>query len=87
MNRTYLPAATDEILYSIRVLMFFSVVLVGYSLSRPLSTSQEQDLPAANDTTLQPWQEKASAKAIERYAASQGRKWQKWNEAMFERSD
>ena len=32
------------------------------------------------------WQRKASERAIERYAATQDKKWRRWNEAMFERS-
>ena len=36
---------------------------------------------------LAPWQKKASEKAVKRYAEAQGKKWQRWNEAMFEASN
>jgi len=32
-----------------------------------------------------PRQKEWSDKAIQKYAAAQGKKWQKWNEAMFEK--
>ncbi|MBN1189181.1 MAG: hypothetical protein JXA46_05455 [Dehalococcoidales bacterium] len=36
---------------------------------------------------LPPWQKRASQKAIVRYSATQEKKWRRWNEAMFERSE
>jgi len=97
MNQTIGPANTGDILYFMRVTLFITLLCMGYSLSRPTSAKgKEQDLllPAtagarSEDTEwpdLPPWQRKASEKAIERYAATQDKKWRRWNEAMFERS-
>jgi hypothetical protein len=83
---------TSDLLYSMRVLLFITLLCVGYSLSQPNSTGsdKEQDL-LLRDTTevrpsLSPWQRQASDKAIAKYAESQDKKWRRWNEAMFERS-
>ena len=39
------------------------------------------------ETTVTPQEQQWANKAISRYAAAQEKKWQRWNEAMFERSD
>ncbi len=43
---------------------------------------QDPDTDVANQR-----QQEWADKAVSRYAAAQGKKWQRWNEAMFERSD
>jgi hypothetical protein len=97
MNQTFGPANTGDILYFMRVMLFIAFWSMGYELSRPRPASnKEQDLLLADTTRpgsqdperpdLPPWQRKASKKAIERYAATQDKKWRRWNEAMFERS-
>jgi hypothetical protein len=66
-----------------------------YELSQPVPARNEgmsKLLPAGLATdpaeakwpSLQPWQRKASRKAVERYADAQEKKWGHWNEAMFE---
>ena len=86
-----------DVFYFMRVLLFIALLSMGYALSQPqpaarkeqdllLSTSAEPSLPEQQWPPLLPWQRKASEKAIERYAGSQEKKWQRWNEAMFERS-
>jgi len=95
MNQIIEPANTSDILYSTRVMLFITMLCMGYELSRPIpAVSKERELllPATISPSdleweeLPSWQRKASAKAIERYTAAQEKKWRRWNEAMFERS-
>lgn len=86
---------TGDFLYFMRVLLFIGFLSIGYSLSQPkpagnknpalLPASTNPDSPEQEWTGLPPWQMRASEKAVERYAAAQEKKWQRWNEAMFER--
>ena len=80
-----------------RVTLFIALLCMGYSLSRPTTASNKEPdllLPATTGAGsedkewagLPQWQRKASEKAIERYAATQDKKWRRWNETMFERS-
>jgi len=96
MNQPVVPVGAGDILYSARVMLFIMLLCMGYELSRPVSTISK-GLETMPDTIvgsspldrnwggLPPWQKKASEKAIERYTAAQEKKWQRWNEAMFER--
>ena len=87
---------TGDMLYFMRVLLFIALLSMGYELSRPLTDNKKEQELLLTDTAgpeqntewpgLLPWQRKASDKAITRYAKAQGKKWQRWNEAMFERS-
>ena len=82
---------TVEVLYFMRVLLFVALLSMGYALSRPNDAGNKgQDLLSRNTIqgsgSLPPWQRRASAKAVARYAESQEKKWRRWNEAMFERS-
>jgi len=94
MNAPAIPANTGDILYPTRVMLFITLLCMGYVLSRPVPVSKERELllPATLSPTepewegLPPWQRTASMKAIERYTATQEKKWRRWNEAMFERS-
>ncbi len=105
MNQPIVPAnigsasslQAGDILYFMRVLLFITLLCMGYSLSRPTpAKGKEQDmlLPATAGAGsedkewagLPSWQKKASEKAVISYAAAQEKKWQRWNEAMFERS-
>jgi len=94
MNQPTGPANTGDILYSTRVMLFITLLCMGYDLSRPIpAVSKERELllPATISPSdpewegLPPWQRKASKKAIEKYAVTQEKKWRRWNEAMFER--
>ena len=90
MNQVVGPGNTGDVLYFMRVLLFITLMSMGYALSRPNHVNKEQDL-LSPDTIQEPdslpqWQRRASAKAVARYAESQERKWRHWNEAMFERS-
>ena len=40
-----------------------------------------------SEETLNPREKEWTEKAIKKYADAQEKKWQNWNEAMFERSD
>ena len=95
MNQPTGPANNGDILYSTRVMLFITLLCMGYELSRPIpAVSKERELllPATVSPSdpewegLPPWQRKASNKAIEKYAVTQEKKWRRWNEAMFERS-
>jgi len=95
MIQPAIPANTGDILYPTRVMLFITLLCVGYELSRTIpavSKEREPLLPATVSPAepewegLPPWQRKSSMKAIERYAATQEKKWRRWNEAMFERS-
>jgi hypothetical protein len=98
INQAVGQGNTGDILYFMRVLLFTSFLLMGYELSRPnpSGSDKEQDLllsdipaPGSQEqdwSGLPPWQRKVSDRAIEKYAEAQGRKWRRWNEAMFERS-
>ncbi len=84
-----------DILYFVRVTLFIWLLCTGYVLSQP---SSKKEALLLRDTTgasprdrdwsgLPLWQQKASEKAAARYAETQGKKWRRWNDAMFERSD
>ena len=66
---------------------------MGYAFSRPYSSdSKDEDILFLDNMVpdfpeILPWQRKASEKAVEKYAAAQDKKWQRWNEAMFERKE
>ena len=93
MNQAIGPGSSGDIPYFMRVLLFTTFLLMGYELSRPnpSGSDKEQDplLPdiAQERPSLPPWQMKASEKAVVKYAESQEKKWHRWNEAMFERSN
>ena len=97
MNQPIGLGNPGDILYFMRVTLFVTLLCMGYSLSRPTPAgNKERELllpatagggsPDQEWAGLPPWQRKASEKAIERYAATQDKKWRRWNEAMFERS-
>ena len=97
MNQPIVLANTGDTLYFMRVTLFIMLLCMGYSLSRPtLAGNKERELllpattgPGSREqewADLPQWQRQASGKSIERYAATQDKKWRKWNEAMFERS-
>ena len=80
-----------------RVTMFIAFLCMGYTLSQPIPAgNKERELllpatagggsPDQEWAGLPPWQRKASEKAIEKYAATQEKKWRRWNDAMFEKS-
>jgi hypothetical protein len=77
------------------MLLVAALLRMGYELSRPLLAEHGDSallLPASSGVhppeeqwpSLQPWQRKASQKAVDNYAAIQERKWHRWNEVMFE---
>jgi len=89
-------ANPGDILYFMRVTLFITLLCMGYSLSHPTPAGNKERELLLLDTSrlsqdhewagLPSWQRQASEKAIERYAATQEKKWRRWNEAMFERS-
>jgi len=95
MNQTIGPGNPGDISYFMRVTLFVALLCMGYSLSRPANKADHDLLlPATTEAVsrdkdwagLPQWQRKASEKATEKYAATQEKKWRRWNEAMFERS-
>ena len=96
INQTTGPGNTGDFLYFMRVLLFIAFLSMGYTLGQPKSASNKNPALLPSSTNLDSvekewadlpmWQQKASEKAVERYAATQEKKWRRWNEAMFERS-
>jgi len=91
-HRTY----AEDPIYFMRVYLFVMMLSTAYALSQPIPSGRaEADslLPATTLKTssnqgwgeLPSWQREASAKAVEKYATTQEKKWRRWNEAMFER--
>lgn len=98
ISQPSVTANTADILYSTRALLFVMLLCLGYSLSRPTPVANQESYFLMASTTgsglldkkwpdLPAWQKAASRKAIEKYAGSQEKKWRRWNEVMFERSD
>ena len=97
MNQPAGPVNTGDIIYPVRVMIFITLLCIGYELSRPvpakktepellLAATAGESSPEEYDWEgLPPWQKKASEKAIEMYAATQEKKWRRWNKAMFEK--
>ena len=93
-QRTY----AEDPIYFMRVYLFVMMLGMAYTLSRPISSSDAEEVKLllytiGNRSTKQgwgnlpSWQKEASEKAVEKYAATQEKKWRRWNEAMFERSN
>jgi len=91
------PGNSGDILYSMRALLFITLLCVGYAVSQPRTAAGKKQDVLSPDTAgggsqgqewfgIPPWQRQASEKAVARYAGSQEKKWRRWNEAMFERS-
>ena len=89
--------SSGDILYFMRVLLFIGFLSMGYKLSQPRPAGGKKQDVLSPDTAgavsqgqewagIPPWQRQASEKAVARYAEAQEKKWQRWNEAMFERS-
>ena len=87
-----------DILYFVRVTLFVWLLCTGYVLSQPTPAGSKKQALLLRDTAgasspdpdwsgLPPWQKKASEKAVARYTESQEKKWRRWNDTMFERSD
>jgi hypothetical protein len=72
-------------------LMFFAVWRMAYETANtgtgkppPPSYLVQKD---SQDEITGPRQREWTEKAVKGYAAAQEKKWRRWNEAMFERSD
>ena len=82
-----------DIYYPLRVVLFIGLLSIGYILSRQESADTDgnnfpqMDPGVIDSFGVLPWQRTASRKAVERYADTQDKKWQRWNEAMFERKE
>jgi len=69
-------------------LIFLSLFRMSYEFSnagKPSPSAQyliEKDIPGE---TLETRQQEWANKAVKRYAAAQDKKWERWNEAMFEK--
>ncbi len=98
MNQSAGPGNPGDILYFMRVTLFVALLCMGYSLSRPTPAKGKELYMLLSATagagsadqewaSLPPWQRKASEKAVARYTEAQDKKWRRWNEAMFERSN
>jgi hypothetical protein len=90
MNQSVGPVNPGDVFYLTRVMLFITLLCTGYVLSQPNLDARKEEKLLLPDTTpewpgILTWQKRASEKAVTRYAESQERKWQRWNEAMFER--
>ena len=71
-----------------RYLFFLTLYRVSYETANAGREPQARSFlieKAPSGQIANPRQKEWSDKAIQKYAASQGKKWQKWNEAMFEK--
>ena len=83
---------TDRFESMLWLMVMTALLRTSYELSRPkphdlgllASTVGADPDPQQNESELTPWQKEASERAVKEYAASQGKKWRNWNEAMFE---
>jgi hypothetical protein len=64
--------------------MVYDAANASISASSP---SEDPELQASQPEFQTQLQKEWAAKAVEKYTASQKKKWRRWNEAMFERSD
>jgi len=81
---------TDQFESMLWLMVMATMLRTSYELSKPkphdlglLASTVGADSPQ-NEPELTPWQKEASERAVKEYAASQGKKWRNWNEAMFE---
>ena len=79
---------TERFEYMLMLAVMAALLRASFELTRQPQAGHLQNLPQVKkaDVVLAPWQHEASARAVERYAGAQEKKWQRWNEAMFERS-
>jgi len=88
---------TDQFESMLWLMVMASLLRMSYELSRPkphdpgvplaillASTAGAGPAPQQKEPDLTPWQKEASERAVKEYAASQGKKWRNWNEAMFQ---
>ena len=88
MEEPIRPAGLEDILYTMRVTIFIGLLCLGYSLSEPMRAGKvDPTEPSSAPPLLTPAQRQWSEKAVKHYADAQEKKWQRWNEAMFERTD
>ena len=79
---------TERFEYMLMLAVMAALLRTSYELTRQPQDGHLQNLPQVKkaDSVLAPWQHEASARAVERYAEAQDKKWRNWNDAMFERS-
>ena len=69
------------------LLMMVALLRIDYELRWPRETyTNTFALPLSGRPALSQQQREWAEKAIRRYAEAQDKKWQRWGEAMFERS-
>ena len=73
--------------YGLLFLALWRMVYEAANAGTPTSSLSESLQPQNHQLEAQtPLQKEWAEKATKRYAESQEKKWQRWNEAMFERS-
>jgi len=89
VNQVVGPGNTGDVLYFMRVMLFITLLSMGYVLRQPdPGARKEEGVLLLPDTApewpgILPWQRKASERAVQKYAEVQEKKWQHWNKAMF----
>ena len=71
-----------------RYLFFLTLYRLSYEAANTSKEPPTRSFLIEKDSLgpiANPRQKEWSDKAIQKYAAAQGKKWQKWNEAMFEK--
>ena len=83
---------TDSFESMMWFMLMAAMLRMSYELSRPNESAVSSntllastaELASRPSSEMTPWQKEASERAVKEYAASQGKKWRKWDAAMFE---
>ena len=82
MNSLFAPV--QWLIFMMLWRMSYETANINSSKTSVQSYLIERDSPKA---VVNPLEQEWAEKAVSNYAAAQGKKWRRWNEAMFERSD
>ena len=81
MNSLFAPV--QWLIFMMLWRMSYETANINSSKASVKSYLIERDSPEAS---VNPMEREWAEKSVSEYAAAQGKKWQRWNEAMFERS-
>ena len=81
----------NSLIPMMRCLTFLALYRMSYEAANinirgPTNQVQYLIQKDTSEKTITPQQKAWSEKAVKQYTAAQEKKWQRWNEAMFERS-
>ncbi len=79
----------NDLFAPIRLLIFLALFRMSYEAANLVSPgTPERSLLVEHGSTpenMTPAEKEWAEKAVQKYADAQGKKWRRWNEAMFER--